>query len=109
MIEKQATTPTGATTTPVATEKAPPQVPRWLVRTIWAAHRAAYRVTGGRFGLRPPAADRWGMLRLTTTGRRSGKRRVAIHAAIGAPRRERRPARAGDGDRGPRAYRRVIG
>jgi len=78
MIEKQATTPTDATTRPLATEKAPPRVPRWLVRAIWAAHRAAYRVTGGRFGLRPPAADRWGMLRLTTTGRRSGKRRVAI-------------------------------
>ena len=48
------------------------------MRTIWAAHRAAYRVTRGRFGLRPPASGRWGMLRLTTTGRRSGRSRVAI-------------------------------
>jgi deazaflavin-dependent oxidoreductase (nitroreductase family) len=55
-----------------------PKVPRWLVRTIWTAHRTAYRVTGGRFGLRPPTDTRWGMLRLTTTGRRSGKRRAAI-------------------------------
>ena len=74
MSEKQATTPTTAT----AAEKAPPEVPRWLVRTIWAAHRAAFRLTRGRFGLRPPAPDRWGMLQLTTTGRRSGKTRVAI-------------------------------
>ena len=59
-------------------EKAPPQVPRWLVRTIWAVHRAAYRLTGGRFGLRPPTPRNWGMLRLTTTGRRSGQRRIAI-------------------------------
>jgi deazaflavin-dependent oxidoreductase (nitroreductase family) len=73
MNEKQATT---ATTT--TTEKAPPRVPRWLVRTIWAAHRAGYRLTRGRFGLRAPATGRWGMLRLTTTGRRSGRSRVAI-------------------------------
>ena len=70
MNEKQATTPT--------IDKAPPQAPRWLVRTIWAAHRAAYRLSGGRFGLRPPAPGRWGMLRLTTTGRRTGRTRAAI-------------------------------
>ena len=56
----------------------PPQVPRWLVRTIWIAHRAAYSLTGGRFGLRPATSNQWGMLRLTTVGRRSGQRRVAI-------------------------------
>jgi F420H(2)-dependent quinone reductase len=66
------------TTTNGTTDKAPPNVPRWLVRTIWAAHRAAYRLSGGRFGLRPPSTNRWGMLRLTTTGRRSGRERVAI-------------------------------
>ena len=53
-------------------------VPRWLVRTIWYAHRAAYRITGGRFGLRPSTTTQWGMLRLSTIGRRSGKARVAI-------------------------------
>ncbi len=57
---------------------ASPQVPRWLVRTIWAVHRAAYRLTGGRFGLRTPTANQWGMLRLTTIGRRTGSKRVAI-------------------------------
>jgi deazaflavin-dependent oxidoreductase (nitroreductase family) len=55
-----------------------PVVPRWLVRTIWTGHRAAYSLTGGRFGLRTPTDSRWGMLRLKTVGRRSGKERVAI-------------------------------
>ena len=42
-------------------------------------HRAAYRVTGGGFGLsRPVAGSKFGMLRLTTIGRRSGEARVAI-------------------------------
>ena len=61
-----------------AIQKAPPNVPRWLVRTIWVLHRAAYSVTGGRFGLRSPHATQWGMLRLRTIGRRTGKERVAI-------------------------------
>jgi deazaflavin-dependent oxidoreductase (nitroreductase family) len=52
--------------------------PRWFIRTFWVGQRAAYAVTGGRFGLRSATADRWGMLRLRTVGRRSGKERVAI-------------------------------
>ena len=56
----------------------PVYVPRWLVRTIWIVHRAAYAITGGRLGLRPFTETQWGMLRLTTVGRRSGKERVAI-------------------------------
>jgi F420H(2)-dependent quinone reductase len=60
----------------------PPTVsppPRILVRTFWALHRAAYRVTGGRFGLsRPEAGARFGMLRITTVGRHSGKQRVTM-------------------------------
>jgi deazaflavin-dependent oxidoreductase (nitroreductase family) len=39
---------------------------------------AAYSVTRGRFGLRTATADRWGMLRLRTVGRRSGEERIAI-------------------------------
>jgi F420H(2)-dependent quinone reductase len=66
------------TTASEATQKAPPSVPRWLVRTIWIAHRAAYSITRGRFGLRPATRSQWGMLRLMTVGRRSGQRRVAI-------------------------------
>jgi deazaflavin-dependent oxidoreductase (nitroreductase family) len=50
-----------------------------VVRTFWLLHRTAYRLTGGRFGLsRPEAGNTFGMLRLTTTGRRSGQPRVAI-------------------------------
>ncbi len=52
--------------------------PRWFVRTFWAVQRAAYSVTGGRFGLRTARADRWGMMRLRTVGRRTGEERVAI-------------------------------
>lgn len=60
------------------TTKGPVVVPRWLVVTIWKLHRAAYAVTGGRFGLRTPTDTRWGMLRLKTIGRRTGKQRIAI-------------------------------
>ena len=49
--------------------KPSPQVPRWIVRTIWIGHRAAFRLTGGRFGLRTAEDTRWGMLRLRSTGR----------------------------------------
>jgi deazaflavin-dependent oxidoreductase (nitroreductase family) len=60
-------------------EQAPRTPPRFVIRIVWMAHRMAYRLTGGRFGLsRPEAGTRFGMLRLTTTGRRSGQPRVAI-------------------------------
>jgi deazaflavin-dependent oxidoreductase (nitroreductase family) len=53
--------------------------PRWFVRTAWVLHRAIYALTGGRLGLgRPAAGGRFGTLRLTTIGRRSGQPRVAI-------------------------------
>ena len=52
--------------------------PRWFIRLFWAVQRAAYSVSGGRFGLRTATADRWGMLRLRSVGRRSGKERTAI-------------------------------
>ena len=52
--------------------------PRWFIRTAWVIHRALYRITGGRFGLRRPTADQWGMLRIRTVGRRTGVERVAI-------------------------------
>ena len=71
------TTEPAAATTPVAA-KAPPNVPRWLVRTIWIVHRAVYAISGGRVGLRPSTDAQWGMLRLTSVGRRTGKTRVAI-------------------------------
>jgi len=65
-------------TAPDTTQKAPPSVPRWLVRTIWIAHRALYTLTRGRFGLRPATSSQWGMLRLRTVGRRTGEERIAI-------------------------------
>ena len=49
--------------------------PRWFVRLAWDAHRGLYRVTGGRVGLWRPGRNRWGTLRLTATGRRTGKER----------------------------------
>ena len=53
--------------------------PRILVRSFWKLHRAAYRITGGRFGLsRPEKGAKFGMLRITTIGRRSGKSRVTM-------------------------------
>jgi F420H(2)-dependent quinone reductase len=58
--------------------KSPPLQPRWFIRSFWVAQRAIYSVTGGRLGLRAAKADSWGMLRLRTVGRRSGKERVAI-------------------------------
>jgi len=52
--------------------------PRWFVVGFWHGHRALLRATGGRFGLWRPKPGRWGTLRLTTTGRRSGKRRQVV-------------------------------
>ena len=61
-----------------STARQPVIVPRWIVRSIWLAHRAAYRITGGRFGLRTSTESRWGMLRLRTVGRKTGQERIAI-------------------------------
>jgi F420H(2)-dependent quinone reductase len=60
-------------------ERGPRLPPRWFIRLAWSAHRAVHRVTAGRVGLWRPKRDRWGTLRLTTTGRRTGlKRRVIV-------------------------------
>jgi F420H(2)-dependent quinone reductase len=59
-------------------EQAPGLPPRWVIRVIWAGHRAIHRFTGGRRGLQMPKAGRWGILRLTTIGRKSGKERSAM-------------------------------
>ena len=50
--------------------------PRWVVRVAWVVHRALYAVTRGRLGLRRPTADRWGMMRVRTVGRRTGRQRM---------------------------------
>ena len=51
--------------------------PRWFIRAAWAVHRAIYRMSGGRFGLRPPTKT-YGTLRIHTIGRRTGAKRIAI-------------------------------
>ena len=61
-----------------ATEARPTRVPpRVGIRVAWLLHRALLRFSGGRVGLRAPG-DKFGLLRLTTVGRRSGQPRVAI-------------------------------
>ena len=63
----------------VATSARPARLPpRWVIRTAWKVHRALYAVTGGRLSLRPQTDTTWGMMRLRTTGRRSGKERHVI-------------------------------
>ena len=65
--------------TPAVRDQSRRPLPRFALRTFWTAHRSAYRLSGGRFGLsRPVAGGTFGMLRLTTIGRRSGQTRVAI-------------------------------
>jgi deazaflavin-dependent oxidoreductase (nitroreductase family) len=62
------------------TPKQPKLPPRWFIRAAWVVHRAIYRFTGGRRGLALPKPGRFGYLRLTTAGRRSGKQRSVILA-----------------------------
>ena len=59
-------------------EQSPRLPPRWFIRTFWVVQRALYSVTRGRFGLRTATADRCGMMRLRTVGRRTGEERKAI-------------------------------
>lgn len=67
----------------VSPSEKPPRVPpRWFVTTAWKVHRALYRLTPGTVGLRRPSQDTWGMMRVTTTGRRSGQERSVILAYI---------------------------
>ena len=63
-------------------ERSPWLPPRWFIRFAWKVHRAWYRVTGGRRGLWPPKVDRWGTMRVTTVGRRSGQERSVILAYL---------------------------
>ena len=52
--------------------------PRWFIRAAWVIHRALYAITRGRLGLRRATADRWGMMRVRTVGRRTGEPRTVI-------------------------------
>ena len=59
-------------------QRAPRLPPRWFVRLFWQLHRALLRVTRGHLGLWRPKDTRWGTLRLTTTGRRTGQPRHVV-------------------------------
>lgn len=52
--------------------------PPWFIHTAWRVHRALYRLSGGRFLWTTSNKRGWGALRLTTTGRRSGRERSVI-------------------------------
>ena len=58
--------------------RAPYLPPRWFINLAWRIHRALYRVTGGRVGLWRPRGTKWGTLRLTVPGRRSGRERSVM-------------------------------
>ena len=62
---------------PTTSPKLPP---RWVIRAVWVVHRAIHKFTGGRRGLAHPKGPggQFGLLRLKTTGRRSGTERAAI-------------------------------
>jgi deazaflavin-dependent oxidoreductase (nitroreductase family) len=45
-------------------------------------HRGLYRIFGGRLALRRPRNGRYGLMRLTTRGRRSGRPRSVILAYL---------------------------
>lgn len=61
-----------------APKKQPWLPPRWFIRLAWKTHKGMYRITGGRFGLRRAKGDSYGMMHLTTIGRRSGQERSVI-------------------------------
>lgn len=61
------------------TGKRPWMPPRWFIRSAWRFHRGVYRVTGGKKLLRRPVREgAFGMLRLRTTGRKTGQERAVI-------------------------------
>ena len=59
-------------------QKSPWLPPRWFIHLAWKVHRGLYRITGGRFGLRRPKDDTYGLMRVTTIGRRSGEDRAVM-------------------------------
>ncbi len=72
--------PTVSTESPTTVEPKEVPIPRWAVRAFWRGHRLIYRVSRGRFGLRTPTADQYGMLQLRTVGRKTGQERSVILA-----------------------------
>ncbi|MGW7683635.1 nitroreductase/quinone reductase family protein [Kribbella sp. NPDC054772] len=52
--------------------------PHWVKWLAWKIHRGIYKISGGRVGLSRPRDQRYGMLRLTVTGRRTGQPRSVM-------------------------------
>jgi F420H(2)-dependent quinone reductase len=65
-------------TTESKPEHGAPLPPRWFVRLAWSVHRALYRFSGGRRGLKRATNNSWGTMRVRTIGRRSGAERAVI-------------------------------
>lgn len=59
-------------------DRPPTLPPAWFKHLFWRTHRFLHRVSGGRFLWTPQARRGWGAMRLTTTGRRSGRPRTVI-------------------------------
>ena len=66
------------TTTETARKQVGKLPPRFVIRAFWVIHRAIHRFSRGRLGLRPASETAWGMMRLKTIGRKSGRERAAI-------------------------------
>ena len=56
---------------------APKLPPAWFKHVFWRVHRLL-SLSGGRFLWTPASKRGWGALRLTTTGRKSGRPRTVI-------------------------------
>ncbi len=56
--------------------KPPTLPPRWFIRAAWVVHRAIYKVT--RRGIWLPKPGKWGTMRVTTIGRKTGQERSVI-------------------------------
>jgi deazaflavin-dependent oxidoreductase (nitroreductase family) len=52
--------------------------PAWFKHAFWRGHRVLSRVSCGRFLWTPASKRRWGALRLTIVGWKSGKERTVI-------------------------------
>ena len=61
-----------------STSKKPRLPPRWFIHLAWITHRWLLRLSGGRLGLWRPKPGKWGAMRLTTIGRRTGRERPVI-------------------------------
>ena len=64
------------------TQALPKLPPVWFKHAFWRCHRAAYRLSRGRFLWTPDSKRGWGAMHLTTIGRKSGRERSVIVAYL---------------------------